>query len=103
MENFRSCLKFTSSICPVYIIDSRYYTTISAPIMDLNLHLEEFNEHVEVGVAAKELQRELKRRFKKLQIQMTAFLNTCFCWQLHLSPGTDLYLIQFKLLLPRLS
>jgi len=61
------------------LIQGEDYTTISAvipTIMDLNLHLEEFSEHVEVGVAAKALQRELKRRFKKFTDPSDCFFRT---------------------------
>ena len=41
------------------LVQGEDYTTISAvipAIMDINLHLEELNQHVEVGVAARVLQ-----------------------------------------------
>ena len=50
------------------LIQGEQYTTISSVIpmiVDLNLQLEEINNHSEVGVAARILQGELKRRFKK--------------------------------------
>ena len=50
------------------LIQGEQYTTISSVIpmiVDLNLQLEEINNHSEVSVAARILQGELKRRFKK--------------------------------------
>ena len=50
------------------LIQGEQYTTISSVIpmiVDLNLQLEDINNHSEVGVAARILQGELKRRFKK--------------------------------------
>ena len=54
--------------------------------MDLNLHLEEFSELVEVGAAAKALQRELKRRFKKFTDPSDCFSEHLFLLATSLDP-----------------
>ena len=63
------------------LVQGEGFTTTSAvipAIMDLNLHLEELTQHVEVGVAAKVLQTELKKDSESLQIQVTPFTNIFF-------------------------
>ena len=77
------------------LIQGKEYTTISAvvpSIMDLNLHLEEMTQHLEVGAVATKLQSELKRRFRRYTDPNDSCFEHIFLLATALDPGYRLLL-----------